>query len=67
MTAQAANSSRYAQCYGKEGFGTPQLANKVLRRWTTAKKRQGKNMVRPVGAYRCPHCGLFHLGGVGPR
>lgn len=43
-----------ATCEGKERFETPQMAHSVLE----ARKatRSGRE------AYRCPHCGYFHLG-----
>lgn len=57
----------WLQCTGKEQFSTPQLAAKVVKRWTKAKKRQGKKMTRPVQPYRCRHCGFFHIGGFGGK
>jgi len=46
---------RYAaDCLGKEAFVDPALARKVMARMR--RKR------RPVGVYRCRHCGQWHIG-----
>jgi predicted RNA-binding Zn-ribbon protein involved in translation (DUF1610 family) len=53
----------YSQCAGKEPFSSPQVAAKVIARWTRSKRKQGKKLDRIVQSYRCPHCGFFHIGG----
>lgn len=45
-----------AQCAGKQGFETPQLAQKVAGRRKQAARH-----------YRCPHCGKYHIGGSDMR
>lgn len=54
----------YLSCQGKAPFSSPQLAAKVARRRTMSKKHRGK-LDRPLGSYRCGHCGFFHIGGMG--
>ena len=51
-------------CQGKEPYKTAGLARKVLRRRVGRAKSKGNspNMV----AYRCPHCGSYHIG-TNPR
>jgi len=44
-----------AQCMGKQGFLSHALASKVARKGSRAKDI-------PVSSYRCPHCGLYHVG-----
>ena len=39
------------KCTGKEGFETPQLAQKVARKHKMAAQH-----------YRCVYCGKFHIG-----
>lgn len=46
--------ARLAQCFGKESYPTPQLANKVARR----RNRGG----RRLSVYKCPHCHMWHMG-----
>lgn len=46
--------SHASQCAGKEPFATPQLAHDVARR----RQREHKNNE----AYRCAHCGFWHIG-----
>lgn len=43
-----------AQCEGKHGFQTPQLALAVVLR---PRRQRAK-------AYRCRKCGLYHLGSI---
>ena len=47
----------YAMCYKKHGFPTRAKANSAL-------KRLKKTKVGRVNAYRCPYCGLWHIGRV---
>jgi predicted RNA-binding Zn-ribbon protein involved in translation (DUF1610 family) len=51
-----------AQCWGKASYQSPQLAKKVATRIARARKRRSGP---PPQVYRCPHCGLFHLGRLG--
>jgi predicted RNA-binding Zn-ribbon protein involved in translation (DUF1610 family) len=64
MTEPHTRAPAWLQCVGKEQFSSPQLAAKVARRRTAARKRGGQQE-RPMGSYRCPHCGFFHIGGEG--
>jgi predicted RNA-binding Zn-ribbon protein involved in translation (DUF1610 family) len=41
-------------CNGKQGFASPHLAQKIIRR---DKRRKGG-----MNIYRCAACGLFHIG-----
>lgn len=43
-----------AQCTGKKRYLTKAEAKSV--------KRTARAVDRACHAYRCPHCGLFHLG-----
>lgn len=47
-----------AGCAGKGAYATPQLAHAVLKRRKWDKARAD------LQAYRCPTCGLYHLGGT---
>ena len=44
-----------AQCLGKQGFTSHKPAVDIARKGSRAKETR-------VAAYRCPHCGLFHVG-----
>jgi hypothetical protein len=44
-------ASQASQCAGKHPYPTPAAARSVATR--------GKHL---VAAYRCPHCGLWHVG-----
>lgn len=66
MTDTISNAPAWLQCDGKEPFNSPQVAAKVARRRTAARKRGGQQD-RPLISYRCPHCRLFHVGGMGKR
>jgi len=46
-----------ARCRGKAGFVRRGLAERVLRRM---RRRQGRG--RRLEVYRCPVCGLHHIG-----
>lgn len=46
-----------AQCQGKEKYETPELAHAVLRR--RLKRQPG------ISKYRCPYCGMWHIGRKG--
>lgn len=48
-----------AQCLGKEKYDSPALANRVANR-RNRRTRRGRGI--PVGIYKCPHCGAFHMG-----
>lgn len=50
---------RQAGCAGKKRFRSPALAHRVQVRAGKAARRRGE---RPRAAYRCPHCGGWHLG-----
>lgn len=50
MTEPGRNSS----CRGKERFDSARLAHAVIRR--------GESTHRPRDAYRCSHCGFYHIG-----
>lgn len=55
-----------AQCAGKVGFASPALAHSVAarsrRRSTRVHDRAGLRV-----AYKCPYCGLWHLGRPVPK
>lgn len=54
----------WLQCAGKERFDGGDRANHAIRQ---RKKRKGLRSGagdRPLQAYRCPHCGFWHLGGA---
>lgn len=44
-----------SQCSGKMKFDSRHNARKASSRMNRRKKK-------PVEAYRCPHCGFYHLG-----
>lgn len=44
-----------AQCTGKQAFTSHALATQVARKGSRAKDT-------PISAYRCPHCGAYHVG-----
>ena len=50
------------QCEGKERFGSPGLANEVVKRRNRMKKAR-KLDDRHLVSYRCFHCGGWHIGG----
>lgn len=50
-------TSTASECLGKEGFSTPQIASRVLRRQMGKRRDYKRNHV-----YRCNSCGLFHIG-----
>jgi hypothetical protein len=52
----------WLSCDGKERYETAQLAEKVCRRRNASKRQMRKSDRRPLEAYRCQHCGFFHLG-----
>jgi hypothetical protein len=54
--------NRAAQCDGKVAFASPIEAHRVAMRRA---KRSGRlhDDARFRRAYRCPHCGMWHLGG----
>lgn len=60
MDASAGKIGRafVASCFGKAGFSTPQVAQKVMRR---RGNKRAKNK-RVQSCYKCEFCGLFHLG-----
>ena len=41
-------------CYGKQSFASPADASRAIRH-------------PRMEAYRCPHCGHFHVGTVSPK
>jgi hypothetical protein len=43
------------QCDGKRSYSSKRHAKEAGRRAEQSTKTR-------LGAYRCPHCGLFHLG-----
>lgn len=45
---------RNSSCRGKERFDSARLAHAVIRR--------GEFTHRPRDAYRCSHCGFYHIG-----
>lgn len=53
----------WQECSGKEPFASAALANRVAKRRNTSKKMRSKGPSRRLEAYRCRHCGFFHLGG----
>lgn len=60
-----ADGSTPAYCMGKEAYASVGLARDVLkRRRGSAKARKGKGGL--LTAYRCAHCGCWHIGGA-PR
>lgn len=52
----AKRSQQAASCLGKEGFASPDLAMRAVR-------RQNQHRTK-VNAYRCPHCHEYHLSGL---
>lgn len=54
--------SPLAQCVGKRTFGSKKAAKRYHRRALTV---HGGG--EALDAYRCPHCGWFHLGHKGPH
>ena len=50
-----------AQCRGKFAYANPQLAHRAASRerpgWRGSKRKK-----RHSNVYRCPHCGLWHIG-----
>lgn len=48
------------QCRGKVAYGTKQLAKRAIRRFRAEVTNPGAR--KQITAYRCPHCGRFHLG-----
>jgi hypothetical protein len=45
-------------CFGKQTFDSPGDAARAARRISSSLNRQ-----KPVGHYRCRHCGDWHIGG----
>lgn len=58
---EARHHVRASQCQGKVGFESAALAHQVNR---LRSKRHGgkKNRRPPRDAYKCGHCGKWHLG-----
>lgn len=52
-------------CMGKESYASVGLARAVLKRRRGSAKA-GKGKGGALTAYRCRHCGSFHIGGA-PR
>lgn len=63
MSNDLATVPYYAQCGGKKQFDSAILANKVAKRLASSKRHRHKTPPRSLTAYRCAHCGFFHLGG----
>lgn len=55
MNNTTAENSVEAQCAGKQGFTKRSLALKIAKKGSRSKDK-------PVAAYVCPHCGLWHVG-----
>lgn len=56
---------RLASCAGKPSYDTAQEAHAITR---TRNKRLGKKSRTPrLDAYRCEHCGRYHIGSSKPR
>lgn len=54
MTYQADQAS---QCQGKDKLPTKELALVIV----------GRRRDAPMEAYKCPHCGFFHVGHATPK
>lgn len=55
----AVTAGEISSCVGKQALPTAALAHAVLRR----SMRRGKRGARRIRqAYRCRHCGFWHLG-----
>jgi predicted SprT family Zn-dependent metalloprotease len=52
---RGANQSYEGTCLGKQRFASPTLARKI------AKRKPGRH------AYRCPHCGGWHMATTASR
>jgi rubrerythrin len=62
MTMHTHINAPEIQCHGKEAFQSPQLAMHVEHRAARNRKFRKKARTGIAKAYRCPHCGFFHLG-----
>lgn len=54
-----------AQCHGKVTFDSPGLARSVLDRQARQRRKRKRSRHEdeiPSQAYRCRHCGKWHLG-----
>ena len=50
---------RLSDCEGKESYATKGAAMTVIRRIT---RKPGRRRPHELNAYRCVHCGQFHIG-----
>lgn len=48
------------QCHGKAAYGSKTRAKLAIRRIPSSGLRLGLRSA--ITAYRCPHCGHFHIG-----
>lgn len=55
MNNTTTENSVEAQCAGKQGFTQLALALKVAKKGSRAKDK-------PMAAYICPHCRMWHVG-----
>lgn len=55
MNNTTTENSVEAQCAGKQGFTKRSLALKIA-------KKSSRSKDKPVAAYVCPHCRMWHVG-----
>lgn len=47
---------RLSQCWGKEAYSSPDLANRVAKRRNRGHRR--------LNVYKCPFCHQWHMGSI---